>query len=181
MNWIPLAILDQIAKVLNIPMAPIVCLFMKDCRLPWFFRWFETDGSDLRGDEGWQVEHWQWRFKLPKVLADYVGAVGWLWRNPTYTFAKEVLGFKVQEGFIYNCEGDERVSNLPLVEGVVKRTILNLDGTYAWQWYYIKAWPSKTKCVRINLGWKLWGNKQAGDTARLTFSISPFQLCREQK
>lgn len=86
--------------------------------------------------------------------------------------SEDILGFTVEPGFTYTYEGDERVNNRPLFEGLVKRTLTS-GGTTYWQWYYVKAW-SKTRCLRINLGWKLWGGKKVGDKASIVFSVNPF-------
>lgn len=174
MTWLLFAVLDLLMKLVNVFLAPFLPLFASENGwLPKWLSWFQTDDNSLDGDSGWKTEHYVgWPRYLKRVL--------WLYRNPTYGFARTVCGFQVQPGFKYLCNGDEAVSNLPLTEGKVFRTITNPDGSIAWQWYYVKAWPGKTKCLRINLGWKVWGHKQAGDTCSLTFSINPIQLCREK-
>lgn len=54
--------------------------------------WFQTPDNDAFGDNGWKVEHWQWRYKLPtQSLVEYAGRVGWLMRNPGYGFGCRVV------------------------------------------------------------------------------------------
>ena len=78
-----------------------------------------------------------------------------------YGFSIGVLGAKFADGDLIITEGDPKVSNRPLLEGLVIRRVRRGSKTLYFQWYYVKAW-SPTHCIRINLGWKLWGDNPTG-------------------
>lgn len=172
LKWLALVPAALLANFVGYLAAPFVVLFQRNERLPWWLAWFETPDNDLRGDAGWQDEHWQFRRKLPSWLGDYIGRVGWLWRNAAYSFDIDVLGFIAQPGHTFSITGDPRVSNRPLFEGKVFRKLTNPDGKVYFQWYFVKAW-SATRCIRVNIGHKLW-NIQEGVGNQFVVSINPW-------
>ena len=140
--------------------------------LPNWLSWWQTPDNPLDGDGGWINEHWQWRYKLPAFMQTYVGRLGWLWRNNLYGFAIGPLGAlitDIKRNVVY---GDPLVSNRPLHNGWLIHIIEMQDGTFYWQFYFVKAWNEK-RCVRINLGWKLWGNVDKGQRKQFVFSPNP--------
>lgn len=175
LKYILLVIVSLIAKLLNYPLALIVVLFVKkDGYLPNWLSWFQTPDNPLSGDNGWYYEHWQWRFKLPRWLCNYVGRVGWLWRNSMYGFAIDVLGIVGESNDTLVTVGNTKVSNRPMVPGMVKRYIVRGDKVIAFQWYYVKPWKNGKRCIRINLGWKLWSyNVFEPWKSQLVFSPNP--------
>lgn len=116
LRWLRLIPLDILSTLGCYLLAPFVVPFASDGRLPTWFRWMETHDNPLDGDAGWQNEHWQWRKRLPEPLRTYLGRVGWLWRNPAYRFAHEVLGgLIVQWGNIASVGGGAIVTvTLPI-------------------------------------------------------------------
>jgi hypothetical protein len=90
-----------------------------------------------------------------------------------YNFDINILGVKIESRAELIVIGDTRISNRPLKEGLVRRYLTQPDGKKYFQFYYVKAWSSK-RCIRINLGWKLWGNNMPGNRVQLVFSPSPF-------
>lgn len=193
LKWLALVPAAQFANLVGYLAAPFVALFSYPVDwlpkwlswlrpafattsgwLPKWLSWFQTPDYSLDGDYGWMFEHWQWewRDKIPRWLDEYVGRVGWLGRNTVYGFDIDVLGCKAQPGYSMTISGDIRVSNRPLVEGLVIRTITNPDGTVYWQLYYVKVRNEKY-CLRINLGWKLWNIKD-GVSNQMVVSINPW-------
>jgi len=130
---------------------------------PWL-SWFQTPDNSIDGDEGWRVEHWQWRFKLPAALATYVGRVGWLWRNPGYGFGLvQVAGFTP-----IISAGNIKVNDSPGVEGYCLAETPDL-----FQWVWVKR-ITTNKCIYCNFGWNIKGlisSKNVRHTA--TFAFSP--------
>lgn len=117
-------------------------------RLPVWLAWFQTPDNDLTGDEGWRTEHWQWRYKLPNWLAEYVGMVGWLWRNPAYGFgAVTMTGNPIVAAY----DGDDQVNDSPLHEGSIK---VYSQGLFQYAW--VKK-ITATKCLYFNFGWNIKG------------------------
>jgi hypothetical protein len=173
-KWFLLVFANFVAILINLPSALLVAFFVqRDGRLPNWLSWFQTPDTSSDGDPGWKTEHWQWRFKLPMALATYVGRVGWLWRNPVYGFATSVLGAKMEPGDSLAVAGDPLTSNRPIHAGTVRRTLWREGEAVYWQFYYVRRW-SATRCLRINLGWKLW-DYAPGRAANFTFvcSINP--------
>lgn len=137
-------------------------------RLPSWMSWFMTPDNSLEGDNGWKTEHWQWRFKLPTILSRYVGEVGWLWRNPAYSF-----GMKYIDGTIpVEVSGDNSIKdNNGAKEGWVLAKTEDL-----FQYVYIKQIGSSNRCIYVNLGWSiraLVDSNNRKNPYRATFVFSP--------
>lgn len=171
-RWFAYLLADITMTLLGLVSAPAVVPFARDGWLPRWLWWFQTPDNSLDGDHGWQTEHWQWRFKFLAPMARYIGRVGWLWRNNAYGFSTDVLGVKINTSR-FTMLGDANVSNRPLHEGLVRRFFTALNGDRYFQWYYVRAWSSRY-CLRINLGWKLWGVLTVGESRQFVFSINPF-------
>lgn len=141
-----------LADFLNLFLAPLVVLFAsKEGWLPRWLWWFQTPDNSLDGDEGWKE----------RGKPGYLSRVRWLWRNSMYGFAIGVLGAGLGNADRVVTTGDPKVSNRPLREGLVIRRVYRGSKVIYFQWYYVKAWLS-TRCIRINLGWKLWGDHPTG-------------------
>lgn len=171
-RYIMLVIASLTADFLNLFLAPIVALFASESGwLPRWLSWFGTKDNSLDGDEGWKTEHRPFMVEDSKIKR-WANRTAWLYRNSMYGFSHSVLGVTIQPGFAYSSTGDERVSNRPLQNGLVRRKLVS-GGKEYWQWYYVRAW-SDTKCVRINFGWKLWGDLHTGKQCAFVFSVNPF-------
>lgn len=162
-----------ITRIVNFPLAPVVVLFASDDGwLPRGLWWFQTPDNPLDGDIGWINEHRPYNPEQSKFQR-WVNRWRWLWRNSFYGFGYSVKGFSVKPGFKYSAIGDEAVSNRPYHAGLVRRYLRNGDGKRYFQFYYVRAWTKK-RCIRVNLGWKLWGPMTEGRRVQYVFSISPF-------
>jgi hypothetical protein len=59
----------------------------------------------------------------------------------------------------------------PGKSGLVRRYIRRNGKVIVFHWYYIRQWKTwPDRCIRINLGWKLWGDISHGGIAQFTFS-----------
>jgi len=168
LKYICLVLISLIADILNYFLAPIVVLFAsQEGWLPRWFSWFQTPDNSLDGDNGWQLENRPFKVE-DSSFKKYINRVAWLYRNSVYGFAISVLGIKILPTDRILTVGNPKVSNRPLVEGLVKRYLYRDSKVIAFQWYYVISW-SPTRCVRLNFGWKLWGNTPTG---QLVFSPS---------
>lgn len=170
-RFLLLTLVGWIASICNLFLAPVVVLFAdKDDWLPRWLWWFQTPDNPLSAQiqDRWFPEH-------DTPFKRWINNVSWLYRNSMYGFSETVLGFTIEEGFAYRCIGDENVGNKPLHEGLVRRYLTSGGKTY-FQWYYVKAW-SDTRCLRLNFGWKIWGEKAVGDKISIVFSPSPWMGC----
>ena len=170
MRWALLTLVSLVARLVNLFLAPFAVLFVQtDGHLPSWLHWLDTPDNPLSAQvqDRWFPEH-------DTKLKRWINNVSWLYRNSMYGFSESVLGFTVQPGAVYTCEGDEAVGNKPLHAGVVKRT-LTQDGKTYWQWYCVIPWgPAKyRRCLRANFGWKLWGDKTPGTKKSIVFSFNP--------
>jgi hypothetical protein len=171
MRWILLTLVNWVASLANLFLAPFVVMFVQDDgRLPRWLHWFDTPDNPLSAQviDRWFPAH-DTKFKR------WINNVSWLYRNSMYGFSEDVLGVTVKAYAVYTCIGDENVSNKPLHEGLVKR-YLTQEGITYWQWYYVKAWGSAKyrRCIRANFGWKLWGDKSVGTKKQIVCSFNPF-------
>ena len=162
MRWLILAILSIIVTLAVMVFAPAIALFVgKDGELPKWLMWASTEDNPAIGDALFHANQMHW------TKSYYLYALFWLWRNPAYSFDNYV-GAKIPEGFIYSSKGDELTGNSPLHEGWVYRRVDKY-----WQFYLVKR-LTETKCLKLNLGWKLWGDLQAGQVISLVCTINPF-------
>lgn len=178
LKWILMVPVMLALTVLAFPLAFVLPLFaskgegwLDNCTrygygvfLPKWLDWFQTPDNDLDGDNGWKTEHWQWRFKLPAVLANYVGRLGWIWRNPAYGYGIEIISAPA-EG---KAEGNLNIGDRPLQEGSCYVDIEDL-----WQYVLVKKLTS-SKALYMNLGWNIKG-ALSGDRREhiATFAFSP--------
>ncbi len=160
------------ARVVNYPLAPIVALFAdKDGWLPKWLWWFQTWDNSLDGDNGWRTEHAQWRFKFSPRVARWIGRTLWMYRNAMYGFAVDVVGAHTEPGDVLKVDGDLLTSDRPIHSGSVMRRVYRNGELKYWQIYIVIRW-SKTRCIRILMGWKLWFF-QEGKAVRCQLVFSP--------
>ena len=172
-------IIDLFAKYfIAWPLTPILILLAtKDNKLPAWLSWFDTFDNTLDGDNGWKTKTRPYLIEANSYQR-YINRCRWLWRNSFYGFSKQVCGIKyevLRDSMLI--EGHPGISNGPPGKsGLVKRYLYRNGKLMAFQWYYIrqyKRWPKK--CIRINLGWKLWSWSGIGaDSAMHVFSPSPW-------
>ena len=158
-RWLALLIPHLIVTLpVAVLMAPIVALF-STAKAREYFPWFVTWDNPITGDVGHEL---RW-LRKPK----YVKKLTWLLRNRAYGFSSMVTGVKPWLNVKVN--GDPLVGNRPLREGIVTRT--TPDGT--WQIYLVyKSFAGR--CLRVNIGWKLWGDPSHPNFGQYTFAINPF-------
>ena len=178
-KWFLLLLLNLSTNYLiNFPLAPIVVLFAnKEGWLPTWLWYFQTPDNPLDGDAGWQKKK-----PYPKEKNKYqrwVNRFSWLHRNKLYGFSQAVLGIKYNyDTDTFKCVGDPEIRNTPspAKSGTVRRYLFRNGKLIAFQFYYIrqyKKWPKK--CIRLNIGWKLWNFENRRDyAASFVFSPSPW-------
>jgi len=160
------------------PLTPLLVLLVtNNNNLPAWLSWFDTSDNTLDGDSGWKTESRPYINESNRYRR-YINRCHWLWRNSLYGFSGSVMGvpYWVLCDSLF-VEGDAAVSNGPPGKsGLVRRYLKRDNKIIAFQWYYIrqfKRWPDK--CIRINLGWKLWSWTGKGTgSAMHVFSPSPF-------
>lgn len=139
------------------PVAPIMSLF-PEAVARHRFSWFVTPDNPLTGDGGHQLRH--------AGSSEYWRRVTWAWRNRAYGFSASVLK-AVTDGPVYE-RGDYQVGNHPLHEGT--RFLWTAEGF--WQFYYVRRTISG-RCLRINIGWKLWDHPGRPLFGQYVISINP--------
>jgi hypothetical protein len=159
-RWLMLAPLDFfMSNVLAYLVAPFVACF-SDAAARRLFPSFVTPDNPVTGDAGHEA---RW-----VGYPSYMKKVAWLWRNRAYGFSASVL--KAQTAGPVAIEGSARVSNRPLYEG----RVLRWTPEGYWQWYYVRRNPLYPKrCIRINLGWKLWDAPGHSMFGQYVLSINP--------
>jgi len=165
LKWALMVPVSLLLTVISFPLALILPLFAKNGWLPNWLLWFQTPDNSLYGDEGWKTEHWQWRYKLPKPLADYVGMVGWLWRNPAYGYGcVSMTGYPITATFT----GNEKVNDSPLSEGYI---IVHSQDLFQFVWC---KKITAAKCLYFVFGWNIKGLINSDQRTHLaTYAFSP--------
>lgn len=167
------------ASLLNFPLAPLVVLFASDSGwLPKWLWWFQTDDNSLDGDAGWKEEHRP--FKLEDTLFKrWWNRFHWLYRNSMYGFSNSVLGGRLLPTDKLITEGDVLTANNHAHSGMLRYFIEREGKRIYWQTYYVRQWGNSAKCIRLNLGWKLWNFKEGDPTSdmqpQFVFSPNPLQ------
>lgn len=162
--WNVLSILSKLFTIQALIVTPFIApiALLNNNRLPKFLKWYDTPDNPTIGDESFQKNQMNW------TTNRYLYAVFWLWRNPAYGF-DFFLGAKIQEGFVYEFEGDDLITNGSgpddrVREGKVFRTVTNPDGTVYWNEFEIKIIDDHY-CMKRNRGWKLWPGNNPRDIA----------------
>ena len=130
--------------------------------LPKWLSWFQTDDHDCDGDRG----SWE-RHPGTSPWQIYVRRTAWFFRNTGYNFCINVLGTPVYgltnkehpaDEFIV--VGNPDASDTNGISGCVFRRVYRDNKCVSFQWYYIKHYSfwKITACVRIGIGWKLFGS-----------------------
>jgi hypothetical protein len=162
-KWLVLSLAGLSLTILTVLLSPLLALTIStEGYLPAWLSWFQTPDAPAIGDKGFQETQMSW------TTNKYIYALFWLCRNPAYGFDYNILSFSVLKGFNLKSFGNPKVSNSPLVEGWCFRKLVQGTKTY-FQFYYVKTW-SANYCIRLNFGWKLWGDIHSGQLKPLVCS-----------
>jgi hypothetical protein len=164
MSWFLHAPLSLLVTLTGILFAPLLALCVqKSDYLPGWLSWYQTPDAPAIGDAAYRSN------QMKGITSRWWIATCWLARNPAYGF-DHLVGARISASLWppYQSWGDEFTTNAPLHEGWVYRRI----GPY-WQFYFVKKLTA-TKCLKLNLGWKLWGKLEAGQVRQLVCTASPF-------
>jgi len=156
--WLALLIPTLVVELAAFPFAPLIAL-LDEATAKKRFSWFLTPDNPMTGDAGHEA---RWAGK-----PIYFKKVAWLWRNRAYGFSHLPLVRARSLGPV-TVNGNPAVSNRPFVEGLVIRT--TAEGY--WQFYYVKQ-TTRARCLRVNLGWKLWGSPMSATFGMYVFAVNP--------
>lgn len=161
-KWLLFMPISFIMLIVGLVLAPVLPFFVDEetHRLPDWLSWFRTPDNDADGDAG----HWE-RWPGTGKWQTYCRRVAWLWRNTCYGFDIQVLGVRVYSTDEWHVEGDENAGDRTGISGYCTRHVYRNGKHIAFQWYYVKHYTllGRPCCVRINVGWKLWGGRNEVD------------------
>lgn len=159
------------------PLTPLVVLFVnKEGELPNWLYWFTTPDNPKLEDAGWIKESRPF-LQQKNRFQRYVNRCFWLWRNSGYGFSESVMAIHYQPEDELVVKGDPNVSNGPPgVNGLVIRYLYRNKKLIAVQFYYVRRYKHflTKKCIRVNVGWKLWSRPNGWKYA--SFAFSPWFL-----
>ncbi len=126
--------------------------------LPWWLSYFDTPDNPLDGDEGFITKHAPFKGKQTGIK-QYINRCQWLRRNPAYGLDYAVMGRTIRT-MPRVISGDSLVSDGPNITtgrptGLSGHVLISADNCF--EWYYVRQWKNKPKCLRIRAGWKLSG------------------------
>lgn len=169
LKWLALMPASFFMAIVGRLLSPFLPFFAtEDNRLPDWLSWFATDDNDLDGDAG----HWE-RWPGTDPWSTYKRRVAWLLRNVCYGFDIDVLGVRVFPTDEWHVSGNPDASDTNGISGTCIRHCYR-DGKHtAWHLYVVKHYEllGQPCCVRISLGWKLWGSRDK--TAQYTVYVNP--------
>lgn len=175
LKWAAIGPLSLFMAVLGRVLAPVLPFFVQDDGyLPRWLWWFQTPDNTCDGDRG----HWE-RHPGTGRWATYGRRTAWFWRNVGYGFDIDVLGLKAKDGDTLTFSGVEGVGTNPSKNGYEWRVLRRADGTRAgFQLYAVYVWPFwKTRCLRMNFGWKIWNFGEGLEAYQWTGMANPFFGC----
>ena len=167
-------------KLLILPTVPfasiIIPLFTRAMPDQPLYTWgsiYGTFDNPPQGDRGWITKH----SPFPNVTTGwegYLNRVGWMLRNPLYGLAKK-LGIDYEPTDVLSIKGDPNISDKYGIQGWMHASLRDRKGKLkAFEWYSVTPW-SKTRCLRVRLGWKIKTDKmQERGWARMVFTCNPF-------
>lgn len=170
LHWAILAPLSLLMAIVGRLLCPILPLFVEeDGYLPDWLWWFQTPDNPCDGDEG----HWE-RHPGTDAWSTYKRRMAWFWRNVAYGFDIEILGAKCKAGDFLEESGDLETDTKPAHSGWVYRELKRDGKAIYWQFYFVYQYPFwKSRCIRGNLGWKLWNYEGETVTVQWTGMINP--------
>jgi hypothetical protein len=175
--YILLAIVQLVISLVSYPLAPLIALFSDaNGNLPYWLSAFQTYDNTLDGDDGYKQEH---RFfpDNANALQVWANRTGWLWRNPAYGFDM-LLGVDVRIGDVLIVEGDRATGDNPYHSGYCSWKLYRNNELVGFQYYWVGNFTN-TKCLRVNVGWKLWNAEEFTDA--LPNSLGRFLVVRNGK
>lgn len=170
LRWLLSMPLSYLMLLVGLILAPVLpCFVDKETRrLPNWLSWFATDDNDADGDQGHRE-----RWPGTDPWSTYKRRVAWLLRNVCYGFDIDVLGVRVFPTDEWHVSGNPDASDTNGISGTCIRHCYR-DGKHtAWHLYVVKHYEllGQPCCVRISLGWKLWGSRDK--TAQYTVYVNP--------
>ena len=193
-KWLLFCIPDLAMQVIGKAISPVLPFFVHTKRndkgeiewktdgsamqanLPKWLMWFQTDDHDCDGDRGSWKRHpgFDW-------WSTYKRRTAWFFRNTGYIFCINVLGIPVTPKDTLLVAGNPDASDTNDISGYCWRKVYKENTTklIAFQWYYINWYEAfgYRACVRIGLGWKIWGNwhNENGKVAMHQIYANPFK------
>ncbi len=195
LKWLLYCIPDLVMQVVGKALSPVLPLFVRTARnsqgeiewktdgsamqanLPKWLSWFQTDDHDCDGDRGSWERHpgFDW-------WSIYKRRTAWFFRNTGYNFCINVLGIPVTPADEFLVQGNPDASDTNSISGACFRRVYRDDTLICFQWYFIRhyAFWRVRACVRIGLGWKLFGNwhNENGKTAQHQIYFNPLKKFR---
>lgn len=174
-HWASLIIPSLLMAIIGRILAPVLPFFVRsDGYLPKWLWWFQTPDNPCDGDRG----HWE-RHPGTDWWSTYFRRTAWFWRNVAYGFDIDVLGLDARLGDTLEVSGDLDTGTNTAHSGYVWRVLRRADGSKAgFQLYAIYVWPFwQTRCLRVNLGWKIWDFDDGVASYQWTGMANPFFGC----
>ncbi len=198
LKWLLFCVPDLLMQVIGKALSPVLPFFVRTERnaeggidwktdgtarianLPTWLRWFQTDDHDCDGD----AAHWL-RHPGTSWWQCYVRRTAWFFRNTGYGLCINVLGIAVTPADEFVEQGNPDASDTNGISGQVFRRVYRDNKLICFQWYYIKhyaLWRVRA-CVRIGIGWKLFGNwhEENGKIAMHMMYFNPVKKFRIEK
>ena len=177
-KWFVLAMLD-ILLLITVPFAaPVIAAFTKEQpygleKYTWGWVWGTYDNPP-QGDEGYVRK----RAPFPTITTGwkgYLNRVMWMIRNPLYGFAR-LTAIDFSEDTVQHLVGEDGISDKEAIPGWYFVRVYSLATKRLVGFEFYGVFPySKTRDVRIRLGWKILTSKfRENGFAPIVNTINPF-------
>ena len=184
-------LLGSVGYILLIPTAPVAAIFISiftrpmPHKLPEGYSWgsiWGTYDNPPQGDEGYVSE----RCFFPNEVTGWKGYINRVWwigvRNILYGW-KKMFMVPFKSCTTRKFSGNPNISDKYKVPGwLLVRAYCHKGDLQAFEFYGVFPY-SKTRNLRMRLGWKIKGDKfdEVGEYAALVFTINPFDGYGDEK
>jgi hypothetical protein len=177
LKWLALCLLDWVL-LLTVPIAaPVVALLTREgSHLDPVYNWgwiWGTYDNPPQGDEGFVRK----RSLFPGITTGfkgYLNRIHWMIRNPLYGYAR-ISSVRWTAAHQVTVRGNPDISDKRMIPGWLYATATDVSGkVVAFELYVVAPW-SKTRDLRMRLGWKITTDKvHEYGFAQLVNTINPF-------
>ncbi|WP_118181316.1 DUF7338 family protein [Paraburkholderia phosphatilytica] len=171
-RWLAFSLANFVVTLLAYLLAPLLPLFaIGRPTLPSWLAYFQTPDNPLDGDANFQANVAPFR-GAQTGWRQYINRIFWLLRNPAYGFGLTVIAFQATKGaLVARKRGNLDVSGGPTETGYFHADLINPDGSWCWELYIVWCY-SKTRALRLNLGWKIWNPTPCA--CQFAMTVQPF-------
>lgn len=165
-KYVLFSMISIVADLAAIVFSPVAALFVRDGKLPHFWKWITTHDAPI--DSGHIDGYWP----TPTTKRGlYWSRVKWIWRNPAYQvdhwLGYDQVGVYIKKYFDGSETWDSGKPSYSYWRAI------NENGQEAFLWEK-QIYFYKNRCIELQFGWKLY-RKDPDHVCMLALRVNPFK------